>query len=538
MSTRQSTLFWRILTAFILCFALCNAALAQDAPPPDDPAAAEGEGGAPQKSEEEKKKEAEKLEKELDTLLHSPLDTGWAKSPERAIISQEIDTAKKNFHDRLTEEWNGKITEWIQAMIRRRRIVQFTVNSKAKYDFRIFRRPGGKELDWTNWMETPAKRGGVNAVIAEVRKEAEEHADAELKPVEARRKLRAEADDRFKPVKKGQRVSIILRNGRGTQSRIDNQPFRSKNDEYVKIGGRQIPRGDISEEDQAKFYPEVNERLKADFIKHGEEKIDSQRQTYIDNYCYKHIPEALLENNYGPNATRPNAKITTAKPEFWLAKKSFVETLLKNLIEEEYQPMVDAMVLAHMRNKGYVRRDNEWVTPAEVERRVAAQKERIQKIEDLTVQIAVLKENKSEADARNDLAKPWESETSDSKPDEEAINKAIAEWIDACKNTEAVDSSNTPARFWVNLDQYTEIYQPTKFEIVPPCSFSGKNAVATVRIKVFSNIDPQGVTYKLRLVHKKKAEFIVLYRNGYNYGDSWSGESTRWLLESATEERK
>ena len=200
--------------------------------------------------------------------------------------------------------------------------------------------------------------------------------------------------------------------------------------------------------------------------------------------------------------------------------------------------MVDAMVLAHMRNKGYVRRDNEWVTPAEVERRVAAQKERIQKIEDLTVQIAVLKDNKSEADARNDLAKPWESETGESKPDEEPINKVIAEWIDACKNTEAVDSSNTPARFWVNLDHYTEIYQPTKFEVIPPCSFSGKNAVATTKIKVFSNIDPQGVTYKLKLVHKKKAEFIVLYRNGYNYGDSWGGEGSRWLIESATEERK
>ena len=216
------------------------------------------------------------------------------------------------------------VVEFVKAQIRRR------VNTPFMGDFRILRLPG-LEVDWTGYDQAPKK--SKDEIVDEVREAAIEHAIDRIRPDERRQAIIDSADDRFRMVEINERVTLMLRNGRGAAALIDNQPLRAVNDERVQLGNRYIIREDLDEEDQALFYPDVNKRLKEAYVVNGIGKIDVEMESMIAQECFDKTATAFLENNYVPDILKPTASLRTAKPDFWIAKKDFIERVRQQVIK-------------------------------------------------------------------------------------------------------------------------------------------------------------------------------------------------------------
>lgn len=216
------------------------------------------------------------------------------------------------------------VVEFVKAQVRRR------VNTPFMGDFRILRLPG-HDVDWTGYDQAPVK--DKDTIVDEVRAAAIKNAIDTLRPDDQREKINEIAERRFRMVEINERVTLLLRNGRGAGALIENQPLRAVNDERVQLGNRYIIREDLDEEDQAKFYPDINKRLKEAYKINALGKIDVELESMIDQECFDRTASAFLENNYVPDILKPTASLRTAKPDFWIAKKDFIDRVRKQVID-------------------------------------------------------------------------------------------------------------------------------------------------------------------------------------------------------------
>ena len=236
------------------------------------------------------------------------------------------------------------VVEFIKAQIRRR------MNTPFMGDFRILRIPG-LEVDWTGFDKAPTKE--KDAIVDEVREAAIEHAIDRIRPDERRQAILDSASERFRMVEINERVTLMLRNGRGAAALIENQPLRAVNDERVQLGNRYIIREDLDEEDQAKFYPDVNKRLKEAYVVNSIGKIDAELESMVAQECYDKTASGFLENNYVPDILKPNANLRTAKPEYWIAKKDFVERVRRQVIDKRVELYEKTEMPKIMEGAGY-----------------------------------------------------------------------------------------------------------------------------------------------------------------------------------------
>lgn len=258
--------------------------------------------------------------------------------------------------------------EFIKAQIRRR------MNNARMGDFRILRIPG-IEVDWTNYNQAPPK--DKDTIVDEVRERAREHANEKIRPEERKQAIIDSADERFRMVQINERVTLMLRNGRGAAAVIEDQPLRGVNDERVQLGNRFIIREDISEEDQALFYPDVNSRVKEAYIVNGLGKIEVEVESMIAQECYDKTAPEFLANNYVPDILKSNANLRTAKPDLWVAKKDFVARIRKELIRIGVELFKTQEMPKIMADQGYIyvqtedKKGMEWIDQAEKLRRDA-----------------------------------------------------------------------------------------------------------------------------------------------------------------------
>ncbi|GEM_PF-4217258 len=244
--------------------------------------------------------------------------------------------------------------------------------SEALGDFSLLRIPG-ISLNWKNFNRTPPK--SLDALVSQIEIDAEEAAEEAIHPEDQKRAIREQAEERFKMVRINERVSLILRGGRGAAAIIDNQPYRSATDEYVQLGNRTIIKEDLDLEDQAKFYPDVNEELKAAYITNRCGQVDVEVESRIDAYIYENTAKSFRDNYYVPDITKPTASLRTAKPEFWIPMKTFVEKVRNTLIERQVIDFEALELPKWMQENGYFLVDKEdgsgkeWVDEIEKLRR-------------------------------------------------------------------------------------------------------------------------------------------------------------------------
>ena len=237
------------------------------------------------------------------------------------------------------------VVEFIKLQVRRR------VNNAQMGDFRILRIPG-LEIDWTGYDKKPEQE--KDAIVDDVHAAAVEHALEKIRPDERKEAIRENADERFRMYEMGERVTLMLRQGRGASAEINNKPLRGVNDERVQLGDRFIIREDLDEEDQAKFYPDVNARLKEEYIINQTGKIDVEIESMIAQECYDNTASAFLAGNYVPDIMKPTASLRTAKPEFWISKFDFVQRVRKKVIDARVELFKATEMPAKMEGQGYI----------------------------------------------------------------------------------------------------------------------------------------------------------------------------------------
>ena len=262
-------------------------------------------------------------DKEQDEAENEPWEVRKANI-EAFMKSKILEYASKENGD-FTE---GKAIEKLKMLIKQR-IKDPTLGG----DFSILRASGMKEIDWVNYGEDPTRE--LEEIIKDVHDEAERNALEFIKPEEREKEIRRNAETKYHLYKINDRVPIlVIRNGRGAGSTIENKRLRGVTDLQIQLGNRFIIRDDISPEDQAMFYPEVNERLKQDYITNRVGQVWAEVDNMIRQECLENTPMEFLAANYVPDISKPNASLRTAKPEYWIPKKQFVAAFRKKIIEQ------------------------------------------------------------------------------------------------------------------------------------------------------------------------------------------------------------
>jgi len=240
-------------------------------------------------------------------------------------------------------------------------------------------------LRGTQWTWDPEK-GGIPSktreiieISQEVDRESHEKATKKF-PDSYRKTFEKDADEIYKMYKKNEKVSITLREGYGANTLAEGY-FRNMDSERVQLNSRYIPRSDLDELTEARFYPDVNEKQKAEYIRKENEKYDSKIENFIYETNRLEMPKRFLEANFVPEIDKEGASIRTGKYEFWKEKKLVYQQVydgLRRIIREKITPEITKQVF-EQNDPPYVRALNEndeeeWM-PQSVADQIKAEKE-------------------------------------------------------------------------------------------------------------------------------------------------------------------
>ena len=292
----------------------------------------------------------------------------WAESERKKEMERKMeDQIRQKRNEYLMIFTSSRVAEQIDNLVRRR------FKDPKLGDFSLLRLPG-IALDWKkNYNRPPAK--SLEEIVEDIRMEAEDEAEARIRPEEQKAQIRAYAEEHFRMAALNERVSLTLRGGKGTSVDVVDKPFRAVNDEYVLLGNRQIIKEDLTPEDQARFYPDINAKMKEDYIVNQTGKVDVEYESTVDRYVYENTARAFRENFYVPDITKATASLRTAKPDFWLPMKDFVEKVRNTLVDRQVEQYKANELPLWMQQQGYFLVDKEdksgkeWVDEAEKTRR-------------------------------------------------------------------------------------------------------------------------------------------------------------------------
>lgn len=317
----------------------------------------------------------------------------------------EIEKFRKDTIDEYRAKIDRELSERmvlsaITANVRARR------NVRGLGNFALLRR-SGIEVDWRNVTKAPAKSKDkiVTDIENETRRQAldkfyslDELEDflptrAEISAMskreqkamneEERRKFalrkktsaEAEADERFRLYKVGEKVDVLLRGGIGANAQIEQARYKGCDDERILLGDRIIIRSDLTDDEQAHFYEEVNSEVKERYIQSVVGRRESEMESYVTALQNRLKPEQFLQCGYVPDIAQPTASLITAKPQFWMEKRELYRRCRSYLINAKVKQFEAEKLPEIMRQRGYIEvpttdgKSKEWITEAEKLRR-------------------------------------------------------------------------------------------------------------------------------------------------------------------------
>lgn len=298
-------------------------------------------------------------EEETDVVEDVIAEVNWQDSDRKKEMEAKMDEQIRQHRNLYFSQLTPEVTSrQIENMVRRR------IKDPQLGDFAILRLPG-INLDWKNFNKVPPR--ALPDIVDDVREQAEANAEEKIRPEEQKVAIRANAEERYRMVNKNERVTLTLRGGRGASAEIINQPFRNVNDEYVQLGNRQIIKEDLSREDQARFYKDINEVEKEAYIVNNCGKVDVEYDSLVDQYIFENTATEFRRNFYVPDISKPTASLRTAKPEFWVPMKNFVEKVRNTLVDRLVEQYKANELPQWMTEQGYFLVDKEGGAPGEKE---------------------------------------------------------------------------------------------------------------------------------------------------------------------------
>ncbi len=298
-------------------------------------------------------------EEETDIIEDTIQEVTWQDSNRKKEMEAKMDEQIRQHRNLYFSQLTPEVTSrQIENMVRRR------IKDPQLGDFAILRLPG-INLDWSNFNKVPPR--ALVDIVDDVREQAEANAEEKIRPEEQKVAIRANAEERYRMVEKNERVSLTLRGGRGAAAEIINQPFRNVNDEYVQLGNRQIIKEDLSRDDQARFYKDINEIEKEAYIVNNCGKVDVEYDSLVDQYIFENTAVEFRRNFYVPDISKPTASLRTAKPDFWVPMKNFVEKVRNTLVDRLVEQYKAIELPQWMTEQGYFLVDKEGGAPGEKE---------------------------------------------------------------------------------------------------------------------------------------------------------------------------
>ncbi len=288
---------------------------------------------------------------------------------EKPRIEGILAKRRQENYDKITREvTRERVVEMIKLMIRKRE------NNRMLGNFQILRLPG-IEIDWRDANTRPSK--SKETIVDEVEQQARETALEKIRPDERKALVDEEAEELYQMYQIGDKVSLVLRDGRGPNTFIDDKTFTGINEEYVLLGNRMILSSDLDPLDRAKFYENLNAEAKAEYIRLQKGQIQVEYDACVQDLIIRNTPDMLRKNGYVPDVAKPTAHLRTSKIELWISKYDLVSRVqsiyinyLKKLADERDIPN-------YMRSQGFIwyktldGKGMEWISEKEKQRREA-----------------------------------------------------------------------------------------------------------------------------------------------------------------------
>ena len=288
---------------------------------------------------------------------------------EKPRIEEILNKHRQEVYARITREvTRERVVTMIQLMIRKRE------NNRLLGNFQILRLPG-IEIDWrdSNVRPTQSKESIVDSVEQQAKKEALEV----INPEERKAQVDDEAEELYKMYQIGDKVSLVLRNGRGPNVFVEDSIFTGINEEYVMLGNRMILASDLDPLDRAKFYENLNAQAKEEYIRFQKGKIQVEYDGYVQDYIIRNTPDMLRMNGYVPDVEKDMAHLKTSKIELWMSKYDLVSRVQAKYINYLKAIAEQKEIPAYMRSQGFIwyksldGKGMEWISEKEKQRREA-----------------------------------------------------------------------------------------------------------------------------------------------------------------------
>lgn len=177
-------------------------------------------------------------------------------------------------------------------------------------------------------------------------------------PDSARDKFVLDAQKKYEMFKPGDRISIVLRQGLGTNTDV-NGIFSAITAERVMIGKRYISRRDLDADTEARFYTEQNSIKIDEYIRRENDLYDARKASRIDDLKLQELPPAFHHSGYVPDPAKAGSSIKTSKTEFWVARNDLHTRIFNILTQQAKEKLTAIETPKRFAERGYIQAPNE-----------------------------------------------------------------------------------------------------------------------------------------------------------------------------------
>jgi len=170
--------------------------------------------------------------------------------------------------------------------------------------------------------------------LAEIRSQAilQERFPAEAAEALAAR-LALEAERHYKMFKIGDQVNFLIRGGVGPGSAVAGM-LVDVTEERVRVGSRLINRVDLDDDAQARIYPDVNERVKKNYVIMHSAREQAIRANRLDEIRHEVYPPIFATAGFIPDVTTANSDWQSGRVDAWIAPRMLAEKVQAALLTE------------------------------------------------------------------------------------------------------------------------------------------------------------------------------------------------------------
>jgi len=200
-------------------------------------------------------------------------------------------------------------------------------------------------------------------------------------PDSARKQFELDAQKKYEMFKTGDRISIVLRQGLGTNTDVTGN-FSAITAERILIGKRYVSRRDLDEDTEARFYKELNAIKISEYVRRENDVYDAKKASRVDDLKRQELPPAFHTAGYVPDPEKTGSSIKTSKAEFWIERDKLHTKIFHILTQQAKEKLTAIETPKRFAERGYIQAPNEkdeieWM-PANCRKQIKLAKEAAQ----------------------------------------------------------------------------------------------------------------------------------------------------------------